>query len=103
MPRAEVFGEVDGRVDRVREFLAAAVERDLARLPVDSDMYDFGPQRELLLARLAELKAGSSVAFYGWQLRPALRPPGMAGRRLYTVDGCGITDGVYERADGTVR
>lgn len=100
MPRVEPVADDTGRVGRVREFLAEQTERDLARLPadLDADLYDFGPERDRLLGRLADLKAGRPVTFYGWQLRPALRPVGMVGATLYVVSRAGIAPAVVERA-----
>lgn len=103
MPRVESVAEDAGRAGRVREFLAEQTERDLGRLPTDFDAYDFDSGRDRLLGRLADLKAGRPVVFYGWQLRPALRPVGMVGARLYAVSRSAITLAVYQRGDGTVR
>lgn len=97
MPRVEVVAEDAGRAGRVREFLAEQTERDLGRLPADLDVYDFGPERDRLLGRLADLQSGRPVVFYGWQLRPALRPVGMVGARLYAVSRSAITPAVYQR------
>lgn len=104
MPRAEVIVPDDRRLGRrVRGFLAEKIERDLARLPAECDIYDFGPERDRLLRRLADLKAGRPVTFYGWQLRPALRAPGMQGRTLYMATRTGVVPAVYERRDGVIH
>ena len=104
MPRAESIADDEGGlVRRVREFLIEKATVDLARLPEGIDAYEFGVDRDRLQRRLADLEAGAPVTFYGWQLRGALRPPGMEGRTLYTASRGGIAPAVYERADGTVR
>lgn len=46
------------RTQRLRAELVAALRAQLDKLPADSEIMNFGPKRELLAARIAELEAG---------------------------------------------
>ena len=89
----------------VRALQAAKFRRQLDKLPVSSEIYDFSRERDQLWERIAQLEAGEDVHVQASELARELLPAvglksgfDRSGPRCFRIVGDGLVPEDYERA-----